>query len=348
VAEEHKLNLDPNQAVFVGIDVHKKNWAACAIHQGVVIKHASIPGDYIALDGFLSHFQGCQIKTVYEAGFSGFHLHRHLIKNKIDSIVVSPTKIPRAYGDAVKTDKIDAQQLAQLLSVQMLKGIYVPDQAAIDSRQLLRTRQQLKRQRQRSINYIKGLLLQYNLGLNTGLPKATRTMILNLELPESIKVVLKIYIEQYEFFDAKIKTLEKLVHKECMKETWYSNYMILKSVPGIGPLVAATLIFEIDDWNRFTSAKKLSAFIGLTPREYSSGEHTRRGSITGQGNSALRSLLVESCWVIIRKDPTMRAFYERIKLNSGNAKKAITAVARKLLTIVHSLIKQQTVYVLAK
>lgn len=91
-----------------------------------------------------------------------------------------------------------------------------------------------------------------------------------------------------------------------------------------------TLLFEIGDWSRFQNEKQFSDYLGLTPSEYSSGDNIRKGRIAKQGNNELRGLLIEASWVVIRKDETMRAVYDRVLLRSGNSKKAIVAVARKL------------------
>jgi transposase len=104
------------------------------------------------------------------------------------------------------------------------------------------------------------------------------------------------------------------------------------------------LLFEIGDWTRFKNKKQIAAFLGLTPAEYSSGEHVRQGRITGQGNPRLRALLIEASWFSITKDPAMREAYERIALQAKGKKKAIVAIARKLICRMHSMIINQQPY----
>ncbi len=104
------------------------------------------------------------------------------------------------------------------------------------------------------------------------------------------------------------------------------------------------LCFEIGNFKRFSSGKKLAAYIGLTPREFSSGEHVYKGRITGQGNSIVRSYLIESSWFLIGKDPVKKEYYNRIKINSGSAKKAIVAFARKLINRIHSIVINNQCY----
>jgi len=90
------------------------------------------------------------------------------------------------------------------------------------------------------------------------------------------------------------------------------------------------MLVELQDVRRFKSADQLAAFIGVTPSQYSSGERVRMGSITHLGNHRVRTLLVESSWTLIRKDPTLHKVYESIK-NRRGAKRAIVAISRKLV-----------------
>jgi transposase len=91
-----------------------------------------------------------------------------------------------------------------------------------------------------------------------------------------------------------------------------------------------TYLLELHDVTRFSSSKKLSSYLGLTPSQHSSGEHVRLGHITREGNSHVRRALVESAWTVIRHDPVLRDKYNRIRAKGSNGKKAIVAVARSL------------------
>lgn len=108
------------------------------------------------------------------------------------------------------------------------------------------------------------------------------------------------------------------------------------------------ICFEVGDFKRFSSGKKLAAYLGITPREFSSGEHIYKGRITGQGNAILRSYLIESSWFLIGKDPVMKEYYERIKRSSGSCKKAIVAVGRKLINRIHSIVVNNQCYTIGE
>ena len=113
--------------VFLGIDVHKKTYALTAICDGQIVKRDTLKADPDTLVTYCSkYFHEARIKSAYEASFCGFHLHRHLVKEGIENIVVDAAGIEVAAGDRVKTDKRDSLKLATHLSQGRLQGIRIP------------------------------------------------------------------------------------------------------------------------------------------------------------------------------------------------------------------------------
>src|SRR6185312_10917405 len=113
--------------IFVGIDVHKKTYSCVNICEGQVVKRDTMPGKPETLMNYLknSFSNAAQINTAYEAGFSGFHLHRYLLAHGINNIVVNPSSIEIASRDKVKTDKRDALKIATQLSTGRLRCVFV-------------------------------------------------------------------------------------------------------------------------------------------------------------------------------------------------------------------------------
>jgi transposase len=336
--------LISSQPVYMGIDVHKKSWSVCLIHQEEVLMTVTIPSNIKALEKLLHRYSSHTIYSVYEAGFSGFTLHYQLTERGIKSIIVSPRKIPIEVGNLVKTDKRDAQKLAFSLSRGLIRGNYIPTKEEVAIRQLIRSREVFKRKRTRAIQQLKMLLLQYDIQLSHGLTRKTRIQLVGLELPEAIRFTVDSLVEEADFFRMKMREFEKRAHQVCQEPKYYQRYQIVQSVPGMGPVIAAALCFEIGDFGRFSTGKKLCAYLGLTPRECSSGERVWRGRITGQGNPWLRSYLIEAAWKTIAKDPVLRESYERIRRNTTSAKKAIVAIARKICLRLHSLMIRKECY----
>ncbi|MBL0942223.1 MAG: IS110 family transposase [Alphaproteobacteria bacterium] len=339
------LTLDFSQPIFVGIDVHKKRWAVTLIHCDQILDRCNLPGEITALGKFLSRYPGFKFHSVYEACFIGFGLHFDLEALGVKNIVVPVNKIPQVSGNKVKTDKRDSLKLATFLSKGLLKSIHIPDPVQIEFRQILRTREQFKRDKKRAYNRLKSLLIQYKICFEE--PRLTKKLIhflSNLEVGETIQLLVNSYIHEIEALDLQIKKLNQEYLKINQQEKYSENYRLLLTIPGVGPLTSASLTYEIGDWLRFKNEKQIAAYFGLTPSEYSSGEHTHRGRITGQGNPNLRALLIEASWGIIQKDIAMRNFFMRLKHQTGSSKKAIVAVARKLVCRMYAMVKSQQEY----
>ncbi len=113
--------------VFMGIDVHKKTYSCVSVCEGHVVKKDTMPADPQILTTYIkNNFSGAQLETAYEAGFSGFHLHRQLTATEIKNYVIHPGSIEVASRDRVKTDKRDAKKIAIQLAAGRLKCIYIP------------------------------------------------------------------------------------------------------------------------------------------------------------------------------------------------------------------------------
>ena len=255
--------------------------------------------------------------------------------------------MPTLTGDLVKTDRRDSLKMATYLAKGLLKAIFIPSLEQINFRQIVRTREQIKRKRIRTIVQIKSLMVQFGIefpatGRSWSKTKARITEA--VDLPSNIKNSLKLHVRQIELYDQHMKFLEKEFQEQALASEYKSTYERLQTVPGIGPISAAALTFEIGNIDRFDSAKKLCAFLGLTPREYSSGDLVLRGRITGQGNNMLRAYIVEAAWKAITRDPSMAEAYQRIKNQTGSGKKAIVALGRKLVCKIYYLLKRNEDY----
>ena len=121
-------------------------------------------------------------------------------------------------------------------------------------------------------------------------------------------------------------------------------YYLLRSIPGIGPLTSIAIIGEIKDMSRFRTIRQLSSYVGLMPMTRSSGETERIGGITYRCNPYLRTMLIESSWQAIRKDPALLLYYKG-HIKRGNGKRAIVKVARKLLNRIKYVLDNKQPYV---
>ncbi len=150
----------------------------------------------------------------------------------------------------------------------------------------------------------------------------------------------------YEYLTRQIARINRTVVRLCHEKKYRQGIRLLSTVPGIGTLTAIELLVELQDITRFKSAEEIASYIGLTPSEYSTGERTRQGRITRCGNKRVRTYLVESTWVLITKDPYLRAKYLRLKSLRGG-RRAIIAVAWKLLIRLRRMLLDNVPYRMA-
>jgi transposase len=319
------------KAVFIGIDVHKKTYAVVARMEGEVVKKWTTSASPQALtQQLLKYFAGATVYTAYEAGFSGFVLHRELEQHGIHNLVVNAAGIEVAANDRVKTDKRDAHKLSILLEAKRLKGIRIPSQVEEAHRLLSRTRQQLVEDRTAVQNKIRMKVHQLGLIDENENRRMTHTLVeelLDKSPSQELTIAIKAYWRIWRSLDEEIKNIEAELKHQAQADP---NEKIYRSVPGVGPLSARILSNELGDMSQFQNERQLFSFTGLTPSEHSSGEIIRRGHISRQGNSRVRGILIEIAWRAISKDQALAKFFERLFPRTGKTK-AIVAVARKLI-----------------
>jgi transposase len=328
------LKLPVGETIFVGIDIHNRQWHVTLRTAEVELKSASIPGDWLSLQGLLERYPGHPVEAVYEAGYFGYWLHDQLLEAGARCIVTPPSLIPLESGNRVKTDKRDSRKLALLLAKGMLKRVHVPSPLEREQRSVVRRRRQLIRERVRTQNRIKAELRFYGICLPKITGRWSKLFVENLRRirfptrwqQQSFESLL----EQYEFFTQQIERQTKLLRSLSQTAEYRERVKILQSIPGIGLIAAMEMLLELQDVARFRRADQLAAYVGLTPAQHSSGDTVRMGRITKSGKNSLRGTLVEAAWRMISKDGAMRKQYDELKARAG-AKRAIVAIARRLL-----------------
>lgn len=339
-----------HKIVYTGIDVHKKTYSCVSICEGSVVKRDTMPAKPELLLRYLKNtfHEAASINTAYEAGFSGFHLHRYLINGGINNIIVHPGSIEVASRDCVKTDKRDALKIAIQLASGRLHGNFVPSQSREEKRSVSRLRAALMRKRLRAGQQIKALLFTQGL-----IAVEDDTVLCEKWLVEKLDEVSKAnfsgdfcftinhYAHQWRYLSQCVKDVEKRLVLQAHEDDGLQK--IYESVPGIGPIHARQLVNELGDMKQFKNEKRLFSYTGLTPSEHSSGERVWQGHITRQGNPMLRHILVEAAWVAIAADPSLQEIMDRISHTSGK-KRAIVGIARRLIARIRSCVLNGTYY----
>jgi transposase len=297
------------------------------------------PGKLI--EQLLTYFPKARLHTVYEAGFSGYALHRALKDAGINSIVVNPGSIETASRDKVKTDKRDAKKLAEQLSDGRLESIYIPSEEEELLRLFTRLRATMVKDRARVACRIKAKLFQFGYDvMMTDDKSATIAWVKEIQAredyPSELKFALNYFCEQWLRFTQDIKDINKKIGAQSKaKETCGIQEAVYKSAPGLGAISARELSRELGALKQFSSNKHLYSYIGLTPSESSSGERRKQGGISRCGRPRLRHLLIEIAWRSVAKDAELAEKFAQLSYRRGK-KRAIVAIARILIGRIRS------------
>ncbi len=307
----------------------------------------NIPGSWEALISVLSRYPPDRVTVVYEAGFSGYWLYDCVVGWGARCVVTPPSLIPIVVGNRVKTDRRDSGKLSWLLSRGMLFSIWIPDPMQRSHRQVLRRRRQLVQDRTRLQSRIKAELALHGLSVNTGTGRWTGPVersLASITFADSwMQQSYTRLLTMYRLVTEQLVEQTKLLRELATTAPYCKRLRLLQTVPGIGVITGMALLLELGQVERFTRADALAAYVGLTPSQYSSGDHIRMGRITGMGNRYLRSLLIEAAWIAIRRDNHLRTVYDRLKQRAGG-KRAIVAVARRLLLAMRRVLLDQVEY----
>ena len=349
------------QIRYIGLDVHKASISvAIAEESGTPTSYGKVDNDPSAIRKLMTRLGGpeVELRVAYEAGPTGYALHRQLTKLGIDCIVVAPSLIPKQPGNKVKTDRRDALKLARLLRSGDLTPVWVPDEAHEALRSLVRARADAKADQLRAKHRLSKFLLRQGcwppIGVrNWSLRYFQWLRQLEFEhLPD--RVVFADYLAEVTAASERIKRLEGALHQCAQSSSQVALIGALQAFRGIGFLSAVTLVAEAGDLRRFRTAPQFMAYAGLVPSESSSGGKQQRGSITKTGNSLLRHVLgeaahharhaprvsgalkqrqrelprevVDLAW---RAQLRLHARYRHLSMRIGSLK-ALTAIAREL------------------
>lgn len=292
-------------AKYVGLDVHKDTIAVATCDGGPLASakdEGILPHDLARLRRKLLALAPAEhLNVVYEAGPTGFGLCRDLRAHGISCMIVAPNKVPQMPGPRIKTDKRDARYLAWQLRMGTLAGIALPDEELEALRDLIRAREDALHTRRRTRQQLAGLLLRHGArwpGKSTWNDKHI-DWIGSLRLgSEAQELAKQQYLGEVKHFDERIGTLTEQIERlaSMLRDVHGELYRALQGLRGVSTIVAATLVCELGDLRRFGTASKLMSYVGMVPREYSSGPRVWRGAITKAGNPHVRRVLIEAAW----------------------------------------------------
>ncbi len=290
--------------VFIGIDTSK-------LRNAVAIAEAGRNGEisYLGeidntkhatrkLAAKLSQRYG-KLHFCYEAGPTGYGLHRWLMELGHSSMVAAPSLIPKRPGDRVKTNRRDAQSLARLLRAGELTAVWVPDKAHEAIRDLVSARDAAVKDLRAKRQQLSSFLLRHSLSYpgKTAWTKTHARWLAGLKFEHHAhRFVLEESLNAIRDADGRIARIETAIQELAPQWSLAPVLQAIQAMRGIDFIAAVSFLSEVGDLSRFEKPTQLMGYLGLTPSEQSTGDEVRRGGITKAGNVRARRMLIESAW----------------------------------------------------
>lgn len=301
----------------VGLDVHKetievsifRNWDQEPMYEKRLASDENNLSDLLRRYQKQGHVEAC-----YEAGCMGYTLQRHLSEAGIACRVVASGKLPRRPSDKVKTDRRDAKNLAKMLRAGEAEGIYIPTREDEATRDFIRARDDvqldLKRAKQRLLKFL--LRNGYRYEEKKYWTKKHRVWIKGLHFDHVMQQeTCELYYYRIEEIEDVLRRMDERIEGIGQSACYGRQVNKLRCLKGIEHLTALALVCEVGDFRRFSDATSFMAYLGLVPKEHSSGEKRRQGGITKSGNGHLRRLLVEASWHYRYQSPPSKVLRSR-------------------------------------
>ena len=331
--------------LYIGLDIHKRSWR---VHTSTDLfdgKTMSCPPSAFSLKDYVTkHFPRHEVCIAYEAGCFGYAAHRAFTSYGWCSLVVNPADISKTgKSQYQKTDTLDARLICRELKDGRLESITVPSVEREQLRCLFRRRVALVKDFRAIKSRIKMQLLYLGVEIPEVFDKQAKWSKAFLQwlgsqscTYDTATATIQSELGQYDFIDFQIKQLSNQLRAYCRKHH-KEDYYLLRSVPGIGKIVACGIISEMGDLRRFKNFKELSSYVGLCPGIHQSGDNYRSTGLSMRGNRLMRSYFVEASWIALRCDPILQSYW---RTHQGKEpKKILIKVARKLLSRTHAVIK---------
>ena len=331
----------------IGLDVHRE-FAQVAIWQAGVVtqagRFATTPEGVRAFAETLGSADEVALEATGNTGAIAT-----LLASRAGRVVVSNPVKTRAIAEAkVKTDKVDAEILAQLLAADYLPAVWRPSPATCALRRQVLRRAHIVRQRTRLKNQVHAILHR---NLIPRCPAADlfghkgRAWLAEQELPADELSAATALLRQLDFHAEELRLIDTELGQAALASP---EVLRLMTVPGIDATVALSIVAAVGDFAQFRSPEKLVAYLGLNPRvRQSGGQPASHGRITKAGPAHARGMLVEAAWSASKAAGPLRAFYQRVQARRG-MQIAVVATARKLAVLCWHLIRKGEDYAYAQ
>jgi transposase len=330
----------------VGIDLHKKTIVLCVLNQDHKVL-ARRTFACVQTDDIAQFFTALRPFQATVEATASYHWLVELIEPLADRVVLAhPGKLRIIAESTKKTDRLDAQVLAEMLAEGKIPEAFRPGPRQRQHRALVRHRQYLQGQITAIKNKVRRIASDYNADRRDLFTRAGQEHLAGLAMQDGDRFVLAQLLAQLRsLVSQRLELAVRLKQFAAAAPAAEAEARaVLESIPYVGPVTIDVVVSELGDVRRFGSTKKASAYAGLAPIvRQSGGQKPKELPITKAGSPLLRWALVEAAWRLVRHTARWRSIYEGIKKRRGS-KKAIVAVARRLLGVMVAMLKSGQAY----
>ncbi|HQS84713.1 MAG: hypothetical protein B7Y25_07290 [Alphaproteobacteria bacterium 16-39-46] len=325
---------------YAGLDVSLKETFLSIVNEtGQVVKEGFALSDLESLSTFLKESGFKYEKAGIESGQLSISLCKGLSKKGFPMVCVDARHMAAVLkAQAInKNDRNDGRGIAQMMRVGLYKEVQIKSDRSCEEKIILGSRRQLVKNRQQLMLTIRGLLKIYGIKIGTQSQFSIKVRGAIEDLSQDVILSMEGLLKALEAIDVSLQDITKKLIEIGKKD---EDCLLLMTVPGVGTITAMTYKGVLDDPKRFENSETVGAYLGLTPRQYSSGETNRHGSISKMGPKECRNLLYESAFVFLTRSNTSSKLKKwGLKLvKKKGMKKAVVAVARKLSVIMHRML----------
>ena len=332
--------------LFLGCDVHRDyTTVSCVNEAGDVLSTSNVSNTPSEVSQFLERYPTADFSVVLEAGLNWgvvYDLFESLARVKRVALA-HPPKVKAIASAKIKTDKIDARILAQLLRVGMIPEVWIPSKEVRVLKDMVRFRAFVVKVKTMVKNRVHDLLRKAHAmppDVKDLFGSYGRQWLDEMTLPDArLDRLLRLHLSLLDTF----KTAERETRQWITRELQGNDDLqLVKTIPGIGEVMGAVVVVEINDIQRFPDAPHLHAYCGLTPSTHASGQIQYHGRLI-RGNKWLRWAFVEAGHTSVRVSPYFRSHYNRVRMHAGTQAASISC-ARKLATVTYMILKEKRPY----
>src|SRR5262245_1886666 len=293
-----------NYDLLFPMDVDKKRIHLAVMNRERLIQRVTLPYDPKNLLSFVRNkFPNQKGLFVYEAGPTGYALYDTLTEEGEDCQVAVPSMIPRAPGQRVKTNRLDAFNLGKQMRTNELKFVQVPEKKYRDLRHLTRLRLKYRKRMIGIKNALKGLYLFEGISFPEGAwSKTLLSHLQQLKYRPTVEFKVDKLLAELEFFRIQEIKVKAEIRNFCRNDEELRaciDYMM--TLPGVGWIVTSYLLGSLGGYKHLSNSKETAGFLGFGPRENSTGEKIRRGEITAVGDPEERKMIIQASWIESKK-----------------------------------------------